>query len=238
MQCNTLAQRLSFQGKKTLAYHAGLTPTQRMNAQNQFMKGKARIMVATIAFGMGLDKLDVRAVIHFNMPSMYLSMLLLCQDQSTYFLPHIPHFHATSTSDSRLTTHDHTGTLEHYVQEIGRAGRDGLPAYCHSFYSTEDSIKMLSLSHSDGIEQSNAIGILQKVFQNHQYQHTNPSGSGYFVPLGIQEVRTAQLRSIVFLKKNTAHHFSFFSFKFPIPLVNLLPTHTLPCPCRLKPHSM
>ena len=75
------------------AYHAGKSPAERRRVQNGFMGGHLRIVVATVAFGMGLDKADVRAVIHFNLPR----------------------------------------TFESFVQEIGRAGRDGLPAHCHIF---------------------------------------------------------------------------------------------------------
>lgn len=79
------------------SYHAGLTAAQRKRVQNAFMSGKLRIVSATVAFGMGLDKSDVRGVIHYNMPK----------------------------------------SFESYVQEIGRAGRDGERAECHVFLDPE-----------------------------------------------------------------------------------------------------
>lgn len=78
-------------------YHAGLSAAQRKKVQKKFMAGDIRIVVATVAFGMGLDKPDVRAVLHYNMPK----------------------------------------SFESYVQEIGRAGRDGLPSHCHVFVDPE-----------------------------------------------------------------------------------------------------
>jgi superfamily II DNA helicase RecQ len=74
-------------------YHAGLTPMARKTIQEDFMCGRLRIVVATVAFGMGLNKRDIHAIIHYTMPK----------------------------------------NIESYVQEIGRAGRDGETSYCHLF---------------------------------------------------------------------------------------------------------
>lgn len=74
-------------------YHAGLSAGQREKVQADFMSGRLNIIVATVAFGMGINKQDVRAVIHYDLPN----------------------------------------SFEAYVQEIGRAGRDGLDAFCHTF---------------------------------------------------------------------------------------------------------
>ncbi len=83
-------------GFKAAAYHAGLEPDHRERVQRAFLAGELEVVVATIAFGMGIDKADVRTVLHAALPA----------------------------------------TLEGYYQEIGRAGRDGLPArtlLMHSF---------------------------------------------------------------------------------------------------------
>ena len=86
------------------SYHAGMSASQRKRVQNDFMTGRLRIVVATVAFGMGLNKSDVRAIIHYNIPK----------------------------------------NFESFVQEIGRAGRDGLPAYCHVFIDKEVCFVLIS----------------------------------------------------------------------------------------------
>jgi len=104
-----VATFLAKQGLSARAYHAGLPPDFRANAQSSFMQGDTRIIVATIAFGMGIDKSNIRAVFHYNLPK----------------------------------------SLENYTQEIGRAGRDGLPAICEMLACAEDLTVLENFIHSD-----------------------------------------------------------------------------------------
>ncbi|MFO7807253.1 MAG: RecQ family ATP-dependent DNA helicase [Candidatus Moraniibacteriota bacterium] len=67
-ETETITEFLSQNGIKTIAYHAGLDGSKREQIQNDFMKDKFRVIVATVAFGMGVDKSDVRFVIHSGMP--------------------------------------------------------------------------------------------------------------------------------------------------------------------------
>lgn len=95
---DTMFAHLSTRGYSVLPYHAGMEDEDRKRNQDLFINEKVDTIVATIAFGMGIDKSNVRYVIHTGMPK----------------------------------------SLEHYQQETGRAGRDGLEAECCMFYSGGD----------------------------------------------------------------------------------------------------
>src|SRR5918911_595854 len=93
-----ITQRLREARLSVVGYHAGMTDDERVRAQDDFMSGRAQLIVATNAFGMGIDKPDIRFVVHFHLP----------------------------------------GSIEAYYQEIGRAGRDGLPSMCALLFNYAD----------------------------------------------------------------------------------------------------
>ena len=109
-EVDALAAWLSSTGVRALPYHAGLEDAERHRNQDAFIQEDADVVVATVAFGMGIDRSDVRFVVHAGAPQ----------------------------------------SLEHYQQESGRAGRDGLEAECVLIYSGADFLKWRVMLERNG----------------------------------------------------------------------------------------
>ncbi len=107
---DTTAASLAGKGHRALPYHAGLSDEERARNQDAFLDERADIVVATVAFGMGVDRSDVRFVVHAAAPK----------------------------------------SVEHYQQEAGRAGRDGLDAECILFYSSADFVRWKQMLETNG----------------------------------------------------------------------------------------
>ncbi|WP_191603250.1 RecQ family ATP-dependent DNA helicase [Marinomonas algicola] len=111
-----LYRNLNELGITSYYYHSALFASEKEHNANAFFSDKGAIMVATTAFGMGIDKSDVRFVVHMDLPT----------------------------------------TVESYYQEIGRAGRDGLPAKAVLFYGLQDFIKLIQFEQ-DLMTQQNTL---------------------------------------------------------------------------------
>ena len=116
-----VAQFLREKGVEAGHFHAGLPPETKKNVQASFIRGELRAIVATNAFGMGIDKPDVRLVIHADIP----------------------------------------GSLENYLQEAGRAGRDQRSARCVLLYTLDDVELQFGMSARSRLSRRDIHGVLR-----------------------------------------------------------------------------
>ena len=117
------AEALVQRGVSARFFHSGLSPENKREVQRDFHDGALEVVVATNAFGMGIDKPDVRVVVHAEIP----------------------------------------GSLENYLQEAGRAGRDGEPARCLLLFADEDPEKQFSLTARSRLERRDIQAVLRAI---------------------------------------------------------------------------
>lgn len=126
-ETEAISTSLKSLGYKSKHYHANISDEEKHSVHTEFLDDKIQIVVATLAFGMGINKPNVGLVIHYGCPK----------------------------------------NLENYYQEIGRAGRNGDPAYCYMFYSKKDFIAQAHMigNSKNKEHQSNQTNLLEQIIE-------------------------------------------------------------------------
>ena len=144
-QCEMLAEQLSSDlGRPFYPFHAGMNSLEKADALNDFISNEVDGIVATTAFGMGIDKPDIRHVIHYEVSS----------------------------------------SLEDYMQESGRAGRDGKESHCHILYNTEDFDKLFFSLIRQKVTQPE----IRKIFQAIKSYKGRKSGDERCIVVSVNEL--------------------------------------------------
>lgn len=149
MDAEILSEYLKAIGIETVVYHGGLDQNRRELIQKQFDRGNTRCIIATVAFGMGIDKQDIRQVIHYSLPK----------------------------------------SIENYLQEIGRAGRDGLSSSCALLYGSEETVLQYNYSFSTSISTLQIFCLFLKVFPYKSIDSNSSAFSTMALSLNIQVIR-------------------------------------------------
>ncbi len=121
-----VAAHLASAGIEARPYHAGMAAADREATQEAFMSGQVRIICATIAFGMGIDKADIRYIYHYHLPKGY----------------------------------------ESYMQETGRAGRDGKPSVCELFACADDRVTLENFVYGDTPDPDSLGGLVAELLES------------------------------------------------------------------------
>ena len=140
------AQALADRGLAAQHFHSGLSPERKREIQRGFHDGEIDVVVATNAFGMGIDKSDVRGVVHAEIP----------------------------------------GSLESYLQEAGRAGRDGAPAHCLLLFEPGDAEQQFSLTARSRLERRDIQAVLRAIrrLDSRRRRHHADSGDSVIATAG------------------------------------------------------
>lgn len=133
-QCEAIAHLLNTHGYKARSYHAGLNTTARSQIQNAFLHDEIEVVVATIAFGMGVDKPNIRSVIHYHLPK----------------------------------------SPEGWMQESGRAGRDGLPSLCQLLACGDDLIPLENFIQAKVIRERPLTKLIGSLFEQGMTSRISP----------------------------------------------------------------
>lgn len=133
-QCEEVAHTLTQSGHKARSYHAGLNTSARAQVQDQFLNGNIDIVVATIAFGMGVDKPNIRTVIHYHLPK----------------------------------------SPEGWMQESGRAGRDGKHSLCQLLACGDDLIPLENFVQAKQVSEQSLTNLIDSIYAQGRHARLSP----------------------------------------------------------------